>query len=198
MAPPLEGHHQALVVGTGFGGLYSLHQLKQQGIDVVGIEMGADVGGTWFWNKYPGARSDVCTHAYQLSFDKDIWRTFTGPYNYFKQPELRNMFHDIAIKHGLYDIIHFNTELKAAHYNEDKNVWEITTNTGKHFTVTYLVTAIGILHRPYSPDLPGLKNFKGKILHSAQWDPDTQYKGKRVGVIGCGASGVQVSCTPCS
>ena len=88
----LKDHHEALVVGTGFGGLYSLYRLKQQGLDVIAIETGADVGGTWYWNRYPGARSDVNTHSYQLSFDEDLWQNYTGPNNYFMQAELQNMF----------------------------------------------------------------------------------------------------------
>lgn len=190
---PLKGHHQALVVGTGFGGLYSLYLLKKQGLDVVAIESGADVGGTWYWNRYPGARSDVNTHSYQLSFDQQIWQDFTGPHNYFVQPELEKMFRDITKKHDLYPLIHFNTEMTAAHFNEDKNVWEIKTKTGNEFTVQYLITAIGILHKPFKPQIPGLSNFKGKIVHSAEWSPDVQWKGKRIGVIGSGATGVQVS-----
>lgn len=122
----LEGHHQALVVGTGFGGLYSLYLLKKQGLDVVAIDTGSDVGGTWYWNRYPGARSDVHTTAYQLSFDKDIWQDYNGPNNYFLQAELEKLFQDITKKHELYQHIHFNTEMTAAHYNENKKVWEVS------------------------------------------------------------------------
>ena len=122
----LDGsHHEALVVGTGFGGLYSLYLLKQQGIDVIAVETGSDVGGTWHWNKYPGARSDVNTHSYQLSFDKEIWQNYTGPNNYFMRDELQSMFRDLAAKHGLYPLIHFNTEMTAAHWREEKGIWEV-------------------------------------------------------------------------
>ena len=88
----LKTHHEALVVGTGFGGLYSLYLLKKQGLDVIAIETGGGVGGTWYWNRYPGARSDVNTHSYQLSFDESLWQSYTGPNNYFMQAELENMF----------------------------------------------------------------------------------------------------------
>jgi len=189
----LSGHHQALVVGTGFGGLYSLYLLKQQGLDVIAIDTGSDVGGTWHWNGYPGARSDVHTYAYQLSFDKAIWANFNGPNNFFLRNELQTLFQDIAKSHDLYPLIHFKTEMTAAHFNDHKNVWEIKTNTGHEFTVRYLVTAIGILHKPQYPDIAGIDRFQGRTVHSSQWTPSVEYVGKRVGVIGSGASGVQVS-----
>lgn len=188
----LEGHHQALVVGTGFAGLYSLYLLKQQGLDVIAIESGADVGGTWYWNRYPGARSDVESHAYRFSWDKELLQNSPWPNNYLLQPELQSYFQEVAKKHELYPLIHFKTELKAATYDENNKVWQIRVSTGGEFTVRYLVTAIGILHKPFIPDIPGLDDFKGRIVHSSQWTPEVKYESKRIGVLGTGASGVQL------
>lgn len=187
-----EKRHDALVVGLGFGGLYALHLLKQQGLDVKAIDAAGDVGGTWFWNRYPGARSDVESHVYRYSWDKDLLQSSPWPHNYLSQSELQAYFQEVARKHDLYSHIQFETELQAAHWNEDEKIWEAKASTGDVFKVRYLVTALGILHRKVIPDLPGLDSFKGQTAHSSRWTDDLQYEGKRVAVIGSGASGVQL------
>lgn len=108
------------------------------------------------------------------------------------RPELQEYFQNVAKKHELYPLIHFNTQLKAAEFDENNKVWKITTSNNEEFTVRYLVTAIGILHAPFIPDLPGLKNFKGQTVHSSKWTDKIEYKDKRIGVLGTGASGVQL------
>ncbi|KAF2021451.1 cyclohexanone monooxygenase, variant 1 [Aaosphaeria arxii CBS 175.79] len=185
-------HHDALVVGTGFGGLYELYLLKQLGLDVVAIDSATDVGGTWHWNRYPGARSDVDSQTYRYSWDKELLQTSKWSHNYLTQPELEEYFQGIARKHDLYPHIRFETELKHANWNDQKNVWEVGTSAGDEFTVRYLVTAIGILHRKNIPQVPGLETFKGRVVHSSSWKPDVEWEGKRIGVIGSGASGVQL------
>ena len=187
-----EKFHDALVVGVGFGGLYQLYLLKQLGLDVKAVDSGADVGGTWYWNRYPGARSDVESHVYRYSWDKDSLQSSPWPHNYLLQSELQAYFQEIARKHDLYKLIEFNTTLQAATWDDDRNLWKVKVSTGDEFTVRYLVTAIGITHHKYVPDIPGLDTFKGQITHSSTWTPELEYEGKRIAVIGSGASGVQL------
>lgn len=187
-----EDFHDALVVGTGFGGLYQLYLLKQLGLNVKAIDGAGDVGGTWYWNRYPGARSDVESHVYRYSWDKELLQTYPWPENYLTQPEVLKYFQTVARKHDLYRHIQFETELQGATWEDERNLWRIHLSTGEVFRVRYIVTAVGILHRTHLPDIPGLGNFKGQIAHSAAWTPDLQYENRRVGVIGSGASGVQL------
>jgi cyclohexanone monooxygenase len=188
----VDKYHDALVVGTGFGGLYELHLLKQLGLDVKAIDSAGDVGGTWYWNRYPGARTDVESHVYRYSWDKELLQTSPWTHNYLLQPELQAYFQEVARKHDLYRHIQFNTTLKAAMWDDDRNLWSIKLSTGEVLNVRYLVTALGILHKKNVPDIPGLDSFKGQTTHSAAWTPEILYENKRVAVIGSGASGVQI------
>ncbi|KAK5047950.1 hypothetical protein LTR84_006140 [Exophiala bonariae] len=189
----VEQQYDALVVGTGFAGLYELYLLKQLGLNVKAIDSAADVGGTWYWNRYPGARSDVESHVYRYSWDKDLLKDSPWPNNYLTQPELQAYFQEVARKHDLYQHIQFNTELKEARWDESSNTWKAKVSTGELIVVRYLVTGIGLVHKKYLPDIPGLNTFKGVISHSASWTPEIQWKNKRIAVVGSGASGVQLS-----
>lgn len=132
------------------------------------------------------------SYTYRFSFDKELLRTSKWEHNYLLQPELQAYFQEVAQKHDLYSLITFNTELRAATWNEKDQVWDIQTSTGNSFVVRYLVTALGILHKPYTPEISGLESFAGKVVHSSRWDTDYQHEGKRIAVIGSGASGVQL------
>ncbi|RMD42280.1 hypothetical protein DV735_g2823, partial [Chaetothyriales sp. CBS 134920] len=185
-------HLDALVVGVGFAGLYALYLLKQRGFDVRALESGADVGGTWFWNRYPGARSDVESYVYRYSWDKELNQEAQWSHNYLHQPELLAYFQQVAKKHELYPLIQFNTDLVEAAWDDDKKTWRVKASTGEVFVVRYLVTGLGVVHSKYEPDLPGLDTFKGRVTHSASWTPDIEWENKRIAVIGSGASGVQL------
>jgi cyclohexanone monooxygenase len=187
-----EQDHDALVVGTGFGGLYALYLLKKQGFDVLAIDSAADVGGTWYWNRYPGARSDVESHVYRYSWDKESLLNSPWPKNYLLQSELQEYFQRVARKHDLYQNIKFNTELKKATWNDKDNLWNVVFSTGETLTVRYLIGAIGLLHRKNVPDISGLDTFKGHVTHSSAWTPGIEWENKRIAVIGSGASGVQL------
>jgi len=192
MGSTFDHKHDALVVGTGFGGLYSLYLLKQLGIDVRAIDSAADVGGTWYWNRYPGCRSDVESHVYRYSWDKDLLKSSPWKHNYLYQPEVLAYFQEVARKHDLYPLIHFGEEMRSAEWNDEAHHWTVLTNTGKRFVVRYLITAVGLVHNKYIPDFPGLDTFAGQAVHSFSWTPDIKWEGKRVAVIGSGASGVQI------
>ena len=133
-----EKYFDALVVGTGFGGLYELYLLKQLGLDVKAIDSAADVGGTWYWNSYPGARSDVESHVYRYSWDKESLVNSPWPNNYLLQPELQAYFQEVARKHDLYRHIDFNTDLEAATWDDESNLWKVKVSTGETLTVRYM------------------------------------------------------------
>lgn len=139
-----------------------------------------------------GARSDVESYVYRYSWDKELLENSPWPHNYLLQPELQAYFQEVARKHDLYRHIQFNTSLEAATWDDNDNLWRIKVSNGEDFTVRYLATAIGILHKRNVPDYPGLDTFKGKVVHSSAWTPDLEHENKRIAVIGSGASGVQV------
>ena len=188
-------YHDALVVGTGFAGLHQLYLVKQLGLDVKAVDSAGDVGGTWYWNRYPGARSDVLSYVYRYFFDKELLQTYPWPNNYLSQPELQAYFQEVARKHDLYRHIQFHTKLDQAVWDSGESLWRVKLSTGQAFRVRYLVSAIGGLHAKYIPDIPGLGTFKGQTTHSASWSDDIRWENKRIAVIGSGASGVQLVST---
>jgi cyclohexanone monooxygenase len=134
----------------------------------------------------------VESYTYRYSFDKELLQTSKWNHNYLLQPELQAYFQEVARKHDLYRLAQFSTELRAATWNDNEKTWSVRTNTGDEFIVKYLVTALGILHKPYIPEIAGLDTFQGKVVHSSRWETDFQHEGKRIAVIGSGASGVQL------
>ena len=187
-----EKYYDALVAGTGFAGLYALYLIKQLGLEVHAIDSAADVGGTWFWNRYPGARSDVESYTYRYSWDKELLESSVWQNNYLTQPELQAYFQEVARKHDLYRHIQFQTALTEATWDESRKLWIIKVSTGELFAVRYLVTAVGLLYQKNLPDFPGLESFKGQTTHSSAWTPEIEFKDKHIAVIGSGASGVQL------
>ncbi|RAK85152.1 cyclohexanone monooxygenase [Aspergillus costaricaensis CBS 115574] len=182
----------ALVVGTGFSGIYTLYTLVKEGLAVQAIEKESDVGGTWYVNRYPGALSDSWSHVYRYAFDEELLQTHPVVRRYSTQPEILDYLKNVVEKHDLRNRIHFNTEMIAARWDDIAKVWRVQCRTGYIYRVKYLVTAVGVLVKPKVPNIPGLKGFKGRVVHTAAWDPSIQVKNKRVGVIGVGSSGVQV------
>ena len=184
--------YDALVAGTGFAGLYALYLIKQLGLNVHAVDSAADVGGTWYWNRYPGARSDVESYVYRYSWDKELLESSVWPNNYLSQKELQAYFQEVARKHDLYQHIQFQTELTDATWDESRKLWIVKVSTGETFAARYLVTGVGLLYKKNLPDLPGLDDFQGQVVHSSAWGPEIEYKDKDIAVIGSGASGVQL------
>uniref|UniRef100_A0A1Y1LIS3 Flavin-containing monooxygenase n=1 Tax=Photinus pyralis TaxID=7054 RepID=A0A1Y1LIS3_PHOPY len=182
----------ALIVGAGFSGIYQLYRLREMGLSVKVIDMAGDVGGTWYWNRYPGAMSDTESFVYRYSWDREDLQTYPWSHRYLKQPEILAYLAHIVRKYDLRKDMQFNTELLSADWNEEAKVWKIGLSTGEIYAARYLVTALGLLSKANYPDIPGLGSFKGEMCHTAAWRPDIQLTGKRVGVIGCGSTGVQV------
>ena len=186
-------HHDVIVIGAGFGGMYALKKLRdEQGLDVRVFDKAGDVGGTWYWNRYPGALSDTETFAYCYSCDKDLLQAWDFDTRYVTQPQILRYLEHVADRWNLRPDISFNTGITAAHFNEDENRWHVQTDTGEHHVAKYLVTALGLLSATNLPDIPGIDNFGGDLVHTGAWPDDHELAGKRVGVIGTGSTGVQV------
>lgn len=176
------------IIGSGFGGLGMAIRLKQADIDdFVILEKAAELGGTWRDNAYPGAACDVPSHLYSYSFEPK----FDWSYRFAPQAEILDYLRHCAHKYDLLPHIRFNTEVRAARFDERSQRWTIETSSGARFDAQVLVTACGQLNRPAYPDLTGLESFQGKSFHSARWDHDYDFAGKRVAVIGTGASAIQ-------
>ena len=182
----------AIVIGAGFAGLYALHRLRKSGYAVRILEAGSGVGGTWYWNRYPGARVDIESHEYSYSFDDELQQEWVWSERYPAQPELMRYLNHVADRFGLRPDIQFNTRVTAARYDEDRACWLIETAAGERFSARFCVMATGLLAAPNKPEFPGLDSFKGRQFHTAQWPRETvDFTGRRVGVIGTGSSAVQ-------
>jgi cyclohexanone monooxygenase len=197
-APALAGDRKVpatvdvVVVGAGFSGMYLLHKLRGMGLSAVVFEAGTDVGGTWYWNRYPGARVDVESLSYSYSFDPDMEQRFEWQERYPTQPEILAYARHVADRFDLRKDIVFRTRITAAHYDEAERTWTVRTEHEDAVTTRYLVMATGCLSSSKLPEIPGLDSFKGETFHTAHWPHEgVDFTGKRVGVIGTGSSGVQ-------
>lgn len=185
----------ALVIGAGFGGIFQLYSLRQLGLNVRVIDMAGDVGGTWYWNRYPGAMSDTESFVYRYSWDKEDLRTYPWSHYYVKQPDVLAYLEHVVERHDLRKDMQFNTELIAADWDDVSKVWRVKLSAGGTVTtiaVRYLITALGLLSKANYPDISGIQSFQGQTCHTAAWPRDLDVSNKRVGVIGCGSTGVQV------
>jgi cation diffusion facilitator CzcD-associated flavoprotein CzcO len=189
-----EPDYDAVVVGAGFSGLYLLHRMRDEmGLSVRVIEKAADVGGTWYWNRYPGARCDSESHIYCYSFDEEILEEWTWSQRYPEQPEVLEYLRFVADHLDLRRDIDFETEVTSATFDEDAGSWQISTDDGSRVTAQFFVTAVGCLSEPYIPDFEGIDSFDGEWYHTGRWPHDpVEFDGKHVGVIGTGATGIQV------
>ncbi|KIW64611.1 hypothetical protein PV04_09534 [Phialophora macrospora] len=191
MAPD-EVDLDALIVGAGFSGIYQLYRLREMGLSAKVIDMASDVGGTWYWNRYPGAMSDTESFVYRFSWDKEDLRTYPWTHHYVKQRDVLAYLQHVVERHNLRKDMQFNTELLSAKWDDVAKVWRVELSTGKTLRVRYLVTALGLLSKANYPDIPGIETFKGQKVHTARWPSGLDVTGKRVGIIGCGSTGVQV------
>ena len=183
----------AIVVGAGFAGMYMLHRLREVlGLSARVIEAGDDVGGTWYWNRYPGARCDSESYLYCFSFDKELAQEWTWSGKYPEQPEILRYLNHVADRFDLRRDIQFETRVTAAHFREDLNRWEIETDQGDRVLARYFITGVGCISAGQMPDIQGLESFEGDWYHTGSWPHEgVDFAGKRVGVIGTGSSGVQ-------
>lgn len=183
----------ALVIGAGFSGLYQLNKLREMGMKVRACEAGSGVGGTWYWNRYPGARFDSQAEIYQYWFDKDLYSAWKPSERFPAQPETERWLNFVADRLDLKKDIAFNTRIVSAHYNEETGRWLVKTDRGETIDTQFLIACTGMLSAPLSDRFPGQSSFKGEIHHTGLWPKEgVDLKGKRVAVIGIGATGIQV------
>jgi cation diffusion facilitator CzcD-associated flavoprotein CzcO len=179
---------RVIIVGTGFSGLGMAIQLAKSGIDdFVVLEKAQDVGGTWRDNSYPGCACDIQSHMYSFSFEQNPNWTRSFP----SQPEIWDYLRKVTDRYDLRRHIRFGQEMVGAQWDADRQVWHVRSRTGEEFTAQFLVSGVGALHIPNIPDLPGIDSFQGTTFHSANWNHDYDLRGKRVAVVGTGASAIQ-------
>ena len=181
-----------IIVGAGISGMYMLYRMRQLGLSTRVIEMASDVGGTWYWNRYPGARCDTDTLEYSYSFDEDLQQEWEWPERYPTQPEILAYLNHVAERFDLRPDISFNTRVETATFDEVENLWRLSTDAGAELSARFLVMATGCISEPNIPDIAGMESFGGQMYHTARWPHEgVELSGKRVAVIGTGSSAVQ-------
>jgi len=181
-----------LVVGAGFAGMYAVHRFRSEGLSVKVLEAGSDVGGTWYWNRYPGARCDVPSIEYSYGFSPELEQTWDWPEVFSAQEDILRYANHVADRFDLRRDIQFDTRVVSVQWQEDVQRWRLTTEGGEQFEAPFCVMATGCLSVPVKPDIPGADRFRGEVYHTGTWPKQAvDLGGKRVGVIGTGSSGVQ-------
>lgn len=190
MNPPLL---DALIIGAGFSGMYQLLCLRDRlGLSALVLEAGEGVGGTWYWNRYPGARCDSESHSYCYSFSPELLQEWEWSERYPEQPEIMRYMNHVADRFDLKRDIRFNTRVVAAHWDAAANLWRVETQAGSSYAARYLITAVGCLSTANVPKIPGLDSFQGRWLHTGEWPHEgVDFSGLRVGQIGTGSTGIQ-------
>jgi cyclohexanone monooxygenase len=186
--PPCD----AIIVGAGFAGLYMLHRLRGLGLSARVFEQGSGVGGTWYWNRYPGARCDVESMQYSYSFSEELQQEWDWSERYAPQPEILKYANHVADRFDLRRDIQLDTRVEGARFDDDANRWLVTTSDGRANSATYFILATGCLSNARIPDFPGLSDFRGRTYHTGHWPHEpVDFTGLRVGVIGTGSSAIQ-------
>ncbi len=193
-ATPAAGENtfDAVVIGAGFGGMYMLHRLLQQGLRVALVEQGSDLGGTWFWNRYPGARCDIQSMEYSYQFSEELQQEWEWSEKYATQPEILRYANHVAERFNLREHMRFNSRVEGARFDEGSGRWIIPVVDGQTLIAQYCVAATGCLSAANFPDIAGVDSFTGPIYHTGSWPHEgVDFTGKRVAVIGTGSSAVQ-------
>jgi cyclohexanone monooxygenase len=181
-----------VIVGAGFGGLYALYRFRSAGFSVRVLEAASDVGGTWYWNRYPGARCDVESLDYSYSFSPELEQEWHWSARYATQPEILEYLRHVAERFELRPDIRFDTRVVALAYDDDASQWTVRTDQGDAISAQFCVMATGCLSTAQKPDLPGAADYRGQVYHTGTWPGPVNFSGQRVGVIGTGSSGIQV------
>jgi cation diffusion facilitator CzcD-associated flavoprotein CzcO len=184
--------YDAIAVGAGFAGLALIHHLREAGVSIRVFDRASDIGGTWTWNRYPGAMTDSESYYYCLTFSKELLQEWHWTRRYPDWKETLDYMHFVANKCDMWPNIQLNTEIVSAEYQSDSGHWLVTTGDGDTFTCKYFISAMGMISEPVIPDIKGMDSFQGPLFHSSRWPEDLDYSGKRVGIIGAGATTVQM------
>jgi cation diffusion facilitator CzcD-associated flavoprotein CzcO len=180
-----------VVVGAGFAGLYGIHRFRQDGLTVRGFERGSGVGGTWYWNRYPGARCDIESIYYSYSFSEELQQEWTWTHRYATQPEILAYLNHVADRFDLRSAFTFDTSVTSAVFDDESQTWTVGADNGEVLRCRFLVMATGPLSTPIDPQIPGLSDFEGQILRTSDWPDGLDLTGQRVGIIGTGSSSIQ-------
>ncbi len=203
----MQRNLDVIVVGAGFAGIYMVHRMRQAGRSVRAFEAGSGVGGTWFWNRYPGARCDVESMEYSYGFSRELEQEWEWTERYAPQPEILRYINHVADRFDLRGDIQLDTKIVSAHYDDstrdagpsresDGGIgrWRILTDDGESWTAAFCIMATGCLSSTNSPDIPGLDSFAGELHHTSRWPhAGVDFDAKRVGIIGTGSSGIQAT-----
>ncbi|MFI0939350.1 flavin-containing monooxygenase [Streptomyces sp. NPDC021020] len=185
----------AIVIGAGFAGIYTLHKLRNElGLRTRAFDAAGGVGGTWYWNRYPGATSDSEGFVYRYSWDKEMLQEWDWDTRYVSQAHTLSYLEAVVAKYDLAKDIQLETRISGAEFDDATGRWTVTTAAGETFTARYLVTGLGPLSTTYTPEIKGRESFRGRIVHTADWPSDLSLEGKRVGVIGTGSTGTGFIC----
>jgi cyclohexanone monooxygenase len=192
----MDSQHQAdydvIAVGAGFSGLGLIHHMREAGLSIRVFDKASDIGGTWTWNRYPGAASDSECYYYCLTFSKELLQEWKWSVRYPGWEENLSYMHFVADKCDMWPHIQLNAEIVSSDFQEDSGLWLVKTAAGDEYTCKYFVSAMGMISEPVIPKFKGMENFKGSCFHSARWPEGLDYAGKRVGIIGTGATTVQM------
>lgn len=187
-----QNKFDVIVVGAGFSGLYLIHKMRQLGLTVKVFEKASDVGGTWYWNRYPGARCDIESVDYSFSFDDELQQEWEWSERYATQPEILRYIQHVADRFDLRKDISFETQVEQAMWNENSSSWTVKTNHNETYTSQFFIMATGCLSQPKELDIQGVENYEGEIYRTHSWPHEgVDFTGKRVGVVGTGSSGIQ-------
>ena len=182
----------AIIIGAGVSGLYQLYKLRQLGLRAIVFETGTNVGGTWYWNRYPGARFNSESWTYGYSFSGELLQEWNWEEHFASQPETERYLNYVADKFDLRRDIQCRSRVTSAHYHEETRTWDVMLEDGRRYSTRFLITAIGVLSAPTMPRIAGVETFKGQSCHTAHWPKEpVDFEGKRVAVIGTGATAVQ-------
>lgn len=185
-------HVDAVVIGAGFSGLYMLYRLREAGLSTRVYETGDGVGGTWYWNRYPGARCDSESICYNYTFSEELYKEWSWSSRFPEQPEILKYLNFVADKFDLRPGIQFSTRVTSASFDEETNRWNIQTDQGDQVSAKYFITGVGCISTANIPNIKGMDNFEGELYHTGHWPHEkVDFTGKRVGVIGTGSSGIQ-------
>ncbi|KAK0343727.1 hypothetical protein LTR02_005786 [Friedmanniomyces endolithicus] len=182
--------YEVLVIGAGLSGILSLYRLRELGFRARVLEAGSGAGGTWYWNRYPGARFDSESYSYQFTFSQEVLNEWDWTEHFAGQPEILAYINFLCDKFDLRSDIQFHTKVTTAHFDQSNNSWRLTDDDGRQYTCRWLITAIGFLSAPTLPNIPGVQDFKGEAHHTSRWPQHpVTFENKRVGLIGTGATG---------
>ncbi len=184
--------YDAVIVGAGFAGMYMLHKLRGLGLSARVYDAAGGVGGTWYWNRYPGARCDVASVDYSFSFDPELEKEWVWSEKYSTQPEILRYANHVADRYKLWPDMQFDTRIESSYFDEAAGRWTVRTSQGDVVSAQHLVMAVGTLSAPKLPEIPGIESFKGATYQTSRWPHEgVDFTGLRVGVIGTGSSAIQ-------